>query len=139
MKASVTWRPSDTDLTFDCSMDDGKSLILDGNNEHLTPMQTVLMSIGACSSVDVVEILRKARRQIKGCTCELSAIRAESAPRVFKSVNAHFRVTGIGLKDKHVARAVDLSTQKYCSVMLMLTATVSITSTFEIIDAKDSE
>lgn len=133
MKAKVNWQKSDSGLAFDGIMDDGKTLHLDGNGENLSPMQAVLISVGACSSVDVVEIMRKARQGISSCTCELEAERANDAPRVFKKLHAHYKVSGDNIKTKHLERAVQLSTQKYCSVMLMLTGNVEITTSFEVV------
>ncbi|MGB3725148.1 MAG: OsmC family protein [Glaciecola sp.] len=132
MKASVVWQVSDSGLGFDGTMDDGKTLHLDGNGNALSPMQAVLMSVGACSSVDVVEIMRKARQPIDSCVCELEADRADDAPRVFTKIHAHYKVTGNNIKLKHLERAVNLSTEKYCSVMLMLNKQVVITTSFSV-------
>ena len=132
MKAEVTWQPSDTGLAFDAIMDDGNTLHLDGNGEGLSPMQAVLISVGACSSVDVVEIMRKYRQAIDSCVCKLEATRAETAPRVFTNMHAHYVVSGSNINEKHLARAVQLSTEKYCSVMLMLTGKVTITTSFSV-------
>lgn len=134
MKAKVNWVKSDTGLAFDGVMDDGKKLHLDGNGEALSPMQAVLISVGACSSVDVVEILRKARQGIQACECELTAQRADEPPRVFTKIHAHYKVQGDAIKIKHLERAVQLSTEKYCSVMLMLNDTVKITTSYSIED-----
>lgn len=103
MKATVTWQPSEDGLEFNGVMDNGRTLSLDGNGNGLSPMESVLISVGACSSVDVVEIMRKSRQDMHGCYCELNA-----------------------------ERAVQLSTEKYCSVMLMLTGNVKITTSFEV-------
>ncbi|MFB0912425.1 MAG: OsmC family protein, partial [Glaciecola sp.] len=62
----------------------------------------------------------------------LEAERAESAPRKFTKIHAHFVVQGSDISEKQLARAVQLSTEKYCSVMLMLTGNVSITTSFAI-------
>jgi len=132
MKATVSWQPSESGLAFDGLMDDGKTLHLDGEGNGLSPMQAVLMSVGACSSVDVVDIMRKARQAINSCVCELEAERADSAPRVFTKIHAHYRISGDNIKMKHLERAVKLSSEKYCSVMLMLHASVDITTSVSI-------
>ncbi|MFT7259153.1 MAG: putative redox protein [Glaciecola sp.] len=134
MKATVVWEPSEDGLGFVGEMDNGRKLALDGNGKNLSPMEAVLISVGACSSVDVVEIMRKSRQVMHGCYCELEAERAESAPRKFTKIHAHFVVQGSDINEKHLARAVQLSTEKYCSVMLMLTGNVSITTSFAIKD-----
>ncbi|MFT5713417.1 MAG: putative redox protein [Glaciecola sp.] len=134
MKATVVWEPSEDGLGFVGEMDNGRKLKLDGNGKNLSPMEAVLISVGACSSVDVVEIMRKSRQVMHGCYCELEAERAESAPRKFTKIHAHFVVQGSDISEKQLARAVQLSTEKYCSVMLMLTGNVSITTSFAIKD-----
>ncbi|MFT5542654.1 MAG: putative redox protein [Glaciecola sp.] len=132
MKATVVWQPSEEGLGFEGEMDNGNKLSLDGNGNGLSPMESVLISVGACSSVDVVEIMRKSRQDMHGCYCELDAERAETAPRKFTKIHAHFVVQGNKINEKHLARAVQLSTEKYCSVMLMLTGNVDITTSFAI-------
>nr|WP_136252356.1 OsmC family protein [Ningiella ruwaisensis] len=132
MKASVSWVPSENGLGFNGKMDSGETLYLDGKGEGLSPMQAVLLSVGACSSVDVVEIMRKARQGIESCHCELSAERADEPPRVFTHIRAHYVVSGSNVHEKHLARAVALSSEKYCSVMLMLNEKVDIKTSYEI-------
>lgn len=129
MKATVSWQDA---MRFSGKTDTGHTLAFDGEGSCLTPMETILLAAGACSSIDVVEILKKARQEISGCTCELSGERVENPPRVFRSIHAHFVLRGHNLSDKHVARAVSLSAQKYCSVMLMLEGKVEITTSFTI-------
>ncbi len=129
MKATVTWQK---DLAFFCETENGHSMVLDGSGQAMSPMESVLMSVGACSSVDVVEIMKKARQDIQHCECQLSAERAEKPPRVFTQIHAHYQVSGNNLSEKHLQRAVQLSCEKYCSVMLMLTGKVSITTSFAI-------
>ena len=133
MKAEITWQASDHGLSFDGVMDDGKTLKLDGNGEGLSPMQAVLMSVGACSSVDVVEIMRKARQPINSCVCKLEATRADNAPRIFTTIHAHYEVGGDNISDKHLARAVQLSAEKYCSVMLMLNEKVKVSTSYSLV------
>jgi putative redox protein len=131
MKATVTWQEN---MRFVGKTDNGKTLEMDGNSDSdvVTPMESVLLSVGSCSSIDVVDILKKSRQQISNCICELSAERAESAPRVFTTIHAHYIVQGDKVSEKHVARAVQLSTEKYCSVMLMLDKKVLFTTSFVI-------
>jgi putative redox protein len=129
MKATVTWQEN---LRFTCKTDTGQTLELDGNGKTVSPMGSVLMSIGACSSIDVVNILKESQKQVDDCVCQLDAKRAEEAPRVFTAVHAHYIVKGDGLTEKDVARAVQLSVEKYCSVMLMLTGNVEITTSYEL-------
>ena len=129
MKATVSWQQA---LTFSGSTESGFNQTLDGNGESLSPMETVLLAVGACSSIDVVDILKKRRLTITDCVCELDAERAAEPPRVFTKIHAHYKVSGENLKEKDVERAVSLSADKYCSVMLMLKGNVNITTSYSI-------
>ena len=95
-------------------------------------MESVLLAVGACSSIDVVDILKKRRLTVHDCECDLTAERADQPPRVFTAIHAHYKVKGDNLSDKDVDRAVALSAEKYCSVMLMLKGNVNITTSYEI-------
>jgi len=132
MQANVKWVEGDT---FIGKSDSGHNVIFDTGSDGAapSPMEMVLMSVGCCSSVDVVSILKKARQDVTDTRVELSSERAESAPRVFKKINLHFVVTGNDVSEKHVERAVKLSAEKYCSVALMLEASVEVTHSFEVV------
>lgn len=131
MQAKVKWVEGDT---FIGTSDSGHNVVFDtGSDSHApSPMEMVLMSAGACSSVDVVSILKKARQQVSDVQVQLSAERAPSAPKVFTKLNLHFVVSGKEVNEKHVERAVSLSAEKYCSVALMLEKSVQITHSFEV-------
>ncbi len=103
-----------------------------GRNLGVRPMELVLLGVGSCSAMDVVHILRKSRQAVTDCVVELKARRAETDPKVFTDIHMHFIVTGDGLKEAQVKRAVELSADKYCSASIMLKATVNITHSHEI-------
>lgn len=103
-----------------------------GENQGARPMEMVLIGMGGCASFDVVHILRKRRKNVQSCVAELSAERADSEPKVFTNIHLHFKVSGEGLTDKDVDRAVTLSAEKYCSASIMLGKTAKITHSFEI-------
>lgn len=91
------------------------------------------MSAGGCSAIDVVSILQKGRHDVTDCEVRLTSERRQEAPRLFTAINLHFIVTGKGLTEQAVSRAVSLSADKYCSVALMLGAAVTITHSHEVI------
>ena len=66
---------------------------------------------------------------------EIEAERAAQDPKVFTAIHVHFIVTGKALSEKRVARAVELSAEKYCSASLMLGKTATITHDYEIREA----
>jgi len=133
MKASVKWVG---DELFMGTSESGHTIVLDANGGALapSPLENVLISLGACSSVDVVSILEKTRQQVEGCRVDIEAKRVDSVPKFFSDIHLHFVITGVNVADKHVARAVNLSADKYCSVALMLNKSVNITHDFEIIE-----
>jgi putative redox protein len=135
MKARIKWLE---DMTYIAEAGSGHAIVVDGppdlggRNLGVRPMELVLMGIGSCSAVDVVHILKKARQAVTDCEVELDAERAETAPKVFTRIRMHFIVSGNGLSENHVRRAVDLSAEKYCSASVMLKTSVAISHTYEI-------
>lgn len=91
-----------------------------GVNAGPRPMEMLLLGVGGCSSIDVVHILKKARQDVTDCFVELTAERAPEPPQVFTRLHLHFVVTGRGLKENQVRRAVELSAEKYCSASIMI-------------------
>ena len=106
-----------------------------GRNRGIRPMEAVLIGLGGCTAFDVISILKKSRQQVTDCVAELEAERADTAPKVFTRIHVHFVVSGTRLDPKKVARAIELSANKYCSATAMLGKTAEITHDFEIIEA----
>ena len=98
-------------------------------------MELVLMGAGACTAIDVVHILRKARQDVADCVVELESERAAEDPKVFTRIHMHYIVTGKGLAAPQVERAIKLSKEKYCSATIMLARTAEITYDFEVREA----
>ncbi len=134
MKAVVKWSDN---LTFIGTTESGHSLMMDGDSGSVapSPMELLLLAAGGCSSVDVVTILQKARQSVLDCEVEISAERADTTPKVFTKINLHFKVKGTEVAEKHVARAVSLSMDKYCSVSRMLEQAAEVTSSYSIVEA----
>jgi putative redox protein len=110
---------------------------LGGRNHAVRPMEMLLLGTGGCSIYDVLSILKKARQLVTDCRVELAAERADAVPAVFTRIALHFVVTGRGLKESQVRRAVELSAEKYCSASIMLGAAgVEISHSFEIVEAE---
>ncbi len=110
------------DEVFEATSEDGKSIILDGNSAHThgpSPMQAVLMALCACTSVDVVGILKKKRQELTALRVTALATQADTPPRVFTHIKLTYAVSG-RLSRKAVEDAVSLSKNKYCSVSKML-------------------
>jgi putative redox protein len=106
-----------------------------GHNWAPRPMEMLLAGAGGCTSFDVVMILRRGRQDIVDCQVKITAERAEVDPKVFTRIHFHFTVTGRGLKPDAVARAIELSAEKYCSASIMLGKTAVMTHDWEIVEA----
>lgn len=137
MDLSVKWVE---DVMFVAESDSGHAIVLDGaaegggRNRGMRPLELMALSVGSCSSYDVVSILRKARQDISGCEASIKAQRVDAVPAVFESIHLHFTVTGKALSDKQVERAVSLSADKYCSASIMLRdAGVKVTHSYEVL------
>lgn len=106
-----------------------------GRNLAPRPMELLLAGAGGCTAYDVVLILKRGRHEVRGCEVRLSAERAASDPKVFTRIVFHFVVSGRGLAQDVVERAVRLSHEKYCSATAMLEKTAKIEVAVEVVDA----
>ncbi|HSH98208.1 MAG: OsmC family protein [Methylophilaceae bacterium] len=137
MKARIKWVEN---VCFVGESETGHAVVLDGapdaggRNLGMRPMEMLLIGMGACTSFDVVTILKKSRQPITDCVAEMHADRADEIPKVFTNIHVHFIVTGNGLNPAQVERAVKLSAEKYCSASIMLSKSVNITHDFEIVE-----
>ena len=124
---------------MEASNEDGATLQMDGTdaiggiNGGFRPMQMLLAAAGGCSAIDVVGILKKQRQNPDDLKVEVTGERVHVEEySEFKSIHVHFVLKGSHLDEKKVARAIDLSLSKYCSVSKTLEKTAKITSSFEI-------
>jgi putative redox protein len=138
MKATVKWADG---AMFVGESGSGHSVVMDGpadlggRNLGPRPMEMLLLGTGGCASYDVLSMLKKSRQQVVDCRVEVEAERADAVPAVFTRIAMHFVVTGVGLKDSQVKRAVELSAQKYCSASIMLGAAgVTISHSYEVVE-----
>jgi len=137
MQARVKWVEAATMVGESGS---GHAVVMDGPPEHggrnlgVRPMEMLLLGMGGCTEFDVLLILRKARQSVAACEVLLEAERAPEDPKVFTRIHVHFIVSGQGVSERHVARAIQLSAEKYCSASIMLGAKAEITHDYEIRD-----
>ena len=139
MQTSVHWLEN---VAFEAKSESGHQIVMDGSAEYggenrgPRPMELILMGLGGCASFDIVTILKKSRQDVTDVICHLQAERANTIPAVFTKIHLHFVITGHEVKEKQVAKAVELSAEKYCSASKMLAdGGVEITHDFEIINA----
>ncbi len=140
MKATVKWLDH---MSFVGESGSGHSVVMDGapevggRNMGVRPMEMVLLGLGGCTSFDLVLILQRQRQAVADVQVEVEAERATKAPKVFTRIHVHYIVKGRGLDAKKVERAVNMTAEKYCSVSIMLSASVEISHDFELIEQQD--
>lgn len=124
---------------FECTSEEGLRAETDGSpdiggeNKAPRPMQLLLMAHASCSAIDVVHLLKKMRQPLTDIRVIADGERAtDEVPAVFKKIHLHYILSG-QLDEKSAEKAIRLSTDKYCSVGAMLSKTVEITWTFEIV------
>lgn len=127
MIARSEWTSTDSNPEgFTAYSESGHALRFDTTPQHRegpTPMECVLMSLCACTQVDVVSILRKKRQPLASVTVSAEAEQQPEPPRYFNKIRLIYTVHGIdgaALSRKAVEDAVALSKDKYCSVSAML-------------------
>lgn len=140
MKASIKWTGG---MAFEGTPGSGHAVTMDsspdfgGQDKGPRPMELMLLGMGGCTSIDVMNILNKSRQDVTDCVAEIEAERADTEPKVFTKIHVHFVVTGRGLEPKRVERAIQLSAEKYCSASIMLGQTAEITHDFEVVEHVD--
>jgi putative redox protein len=113
----------------------GHAQVLDGKGDRsaaASPLELLLIALGSCTAVDVVSILEKKRQKVTKYSVEVRGERREEHPRSFRRMEVRHIVTGHSVSPEAVRRAVELSTDKYCSVAATLRPTAEIVSSFEV-------
>jgi putative redox protein len=117
----------------------GHALALDSDhasNTSPTPMELLLMALGACTATDLVIILEKKRQKLTSLEVICSGERAPEPPRVWTKLDILFRLRG-KLQETGVKQAIQLSEEKYCSVSATLKKSAALTWHYEILPAQD--
>jgi len=104
-----------------------------------TPMELLLIALGSCTAVDVIAILKKKRQQVTDYRIEVSGKRREEFPRSYTELHVKHIVRGRGISEQAVARSIELSDTKYCSVAASLRGSATITTSYEITEDEPGE
>ena len=114
------------------------SIVMSAHNEENTtgskPSDLLLLALGGCASVDLVDILRKQRQKVHGIQVLVSGEQSAEAPWAFTKIHVEFIVRGQALSAAAVERAIGLSIDNYCSVAATIRATAPITTSYRLIE-----
>ena len=102
-----------------------------GNNQGMSPMQLLLTSMGTCSAMDIIYLLRKQRQDLRDIKISVKGDRVDAHPRIFTQVHLHFDLYGT-LDTPKVERAVSLSVEKYCTAIRMVEKVAKVTYDYSI-------
>jgi putative redox protein len=104
-----------------------------GEGTGARPLEVFLQSLAACTAMDVVSILEKKRQDFSGLEIEVAATQREDEyPKIYTRIEMIYVVTGRAVKPEAVARAIELSEEKYCSVRGMLGPQVEIVTGYRV-------
>jgi len=120
-------------LNFKGTNDRGQCLQFSGSKESVSPMEAVLMSTAACSSIDVETFLNKMRQPFDRIEVEVNGNRVDEVPSIFSDIHLHYKIYG-NVKPEKAKKAVEMSMEKYCSVSIMLQKSVTMTHSHEVIE-----
>jgi putative redox protein len=137
IKAQVTW--AGPGLRFIGETDSSPAIVIDSRGEYGThsgpsPMELVLLGLAGCTAMDVISIMEKKREPLSNLQVKIEAERADTHPKVYTKIHVEYIAYGIGVSEKALARAIELSERSYCSVQAMLQKTAEITNSYRIVE-----
>jgi putative redox protein len=112
-RSAIQWRG---DRSFNAGPA-GRQHVIDGAaKEAPGPVETLLSSLAACSSLDVIDIMAKRKTPLEKLSVNVTAERRPEFPRRIMRLDVEFIVEGAGVERDHTERAIQLSFERYCSV-----------------------
>lgn len=104
-----------------------------GEGTGVRPIELLLYALGGCTAMDVVSVLEKKRLDVRGVEVEVVGTqRMDDFPHYYERIELRYAVTGVGIPSDAVARAIELSETKYCSVKGALGPQVTVTTSFTV-------
>lgn len=128
------------DYLFECTNAAGNKIMLDNTSQPdakgVSPMETVLMAVAACSGIDIISILKKQRQIIEDFSAEVEGKRIQvDDAKPFKTITVKFFLKG-EIDSKKALKAAELSFEKYCSVSKTLEPNVTVDYVVYVNDEK---
>ncbi len=121
----VRWREK---MVFEGGAPGRPAIVVDGDSKAATsPVELLLLAAATCTAADVVSILVKQRVALESLEVAVQGTRRDEQPRRFTAVRMHFTIAGAGADEAKARRAIDLSLDKYCSVVASLAPDIPVT------------
>jgi len=137
MDGKVTWNGN---MTFEAVGDANLPIMFDSPSDPTLqrrgpgPMEVLALSLAGCTAMDVISILQKKKQEVTGFEVRVHAERATDYPTVYTRARLEYRVSGRGVQESAVTRAIELSIEKYCSVHAMLSQVFPIDVGYVILE-----
>ncbi len=133
-QTTITWVQGKQFIGTDSTQ---HSVVISSADEGIgmKPSELMLAALGSCTAYDVVGILEKKRLKLRGLQINVTAEQDSEPPWTFRKFHLHYVVTGENLRAEDVAKAIELSESKYCSVANTLKLAAELTYDFEIVEA----
>jgi len=130
-EAKVRWTNSRTFIGVDST---GHSVVMSTSKDGIgmKPSDLLLVSLAACSSVDVVSILEKKKKHLEKLEVSVIATQDDEPPWTFRKIHLTYTIKGEGIEAPDVEKAIELSEGKYCSVADTLKGKAEISWEFVI-------
>lgn len=128
----VSWKGSG--LLLEATTPNGRidlASALDDPGQGSAPMQVLAVALGGCTAMDVLSILKKMRQPVEEFRVEVSGERVEEHPKRYTSLEVAYHVKG-DVDEAKLARAIELSEARYCSVAATLRPGVALSSRYVI-------
>jgi putative redox protein len=137
MLTTFTWKGQ---MVFEGKTESGHSVLMDakpevgGEDRGPRPMELLMVSLGGCTAMDVVSILKKMRTDLESMTISIDSEQASEHPKIFTKISIQYNFVGRDIKEENVKKAIELSQEKYCSVTAMLKEKAEITCKWNIVN-----
>jgi putative redox protein len=130
--STVRWSGGQTYIGTD-STNHSAVLSTPGDGVGIKPSDLLLVAIGACACVDVVDILAKKKLHLTGLEVRVTGEQDDAPPWTFRKIHSHFELRGSDLTKKAVEQALHLAEDKYCSVAATVRPTAEVTFDYVIL------
>lgn len=134
-KVTTTWKEN---MLLESDNPHGKNVLMEtgtdfgGSNQGLNPKALMLSSIGGCTGLDVLSLLKKMRVEFDDFKVVVNGEMTEEHPKYYNKVNIDYYFTGTDLNEEKIKKAVTLSEEQYCGVIKMFRAFAEVTIAIHI-------
>lgn len=136
-EATVVWKGN---LKFEAKTGSGYLIPMDAKKEHggegsaATPFELLPASVGACTGLDIVTILKKSKQELTRLEIKVNIEQAPEHPKRATAIAIEYFFYGKNLDESKVKHAIELSHDRYCSVGATLKYAAPITFRYQIIN-----